>query len=1022
MIVPKYYEDLRMLHDGTMPARAYYIPAGKRMDNLDEHREESDRIQFLNGMWRFRYFESIYDVKEPFFEEGYDSSGFDMLKVPGVWQMSGYDTHQYTNIKYPFPFDPPYVPQDIPCGAYIRKFDYRKEERAPRAYLNFEGVDSCFYVWLNGVYIGYSQVSHATSEFDVTKPLREGENTLAVLVLKWCDGSYLEDQDKFRMSGIFRDVYLLKRPENFILDYRIQTAVCGKKGKMKLEVSYLSRPIDTKATVYDRYGAVIDSERVRSERAFLEIENPDLWSAEHPDLYTVVLETENEVITDYVGFRTIQIKDKILYLNGQRIKLHGVNRHDSDSVTGFTVNMEQMMEDLTMMKRHNFNAIRSSHYPNAPHFYQLCDKYGFMVMNEADIEAHGPFMLYYGEDTDDNRIQGWNEKIADDSLWEKAILDRVQRMVQRDKNRPCIIMWSMGNESAYGCNFEKALRWTKEFDSERITHYESARYRKSGIAYDYSNLDLYSRMYPAIEEIEDYLKRDGSKPFLLVEYSHSMGNGPGDFEDYFQTVQSDDRMCGGFVWEWCDHAVDAGKAENGKIKYLYGGDYGETVHDGNFCLDGLVYPDRTPHTGLLEYKNVHRPARVVSYDVKTKKLRLHNYMDFTDLKDYAEVCYELACDGVCVGEGMVPAVSIPPHGEAAAELALKIPEAGKVYLKITYRLLKETPLVPAGHELGFDEILLKNKDGRNQTAVHWMKRKSDGAVPLDMTETDDKIVLKGGGFIYTYSKKNGLFEKICYGGREYLQRPMELNIWRAPTDNDMYVKEEWIKARYHEAGTRAYVTTVRRSRDEAVIESTMTVSAPSIQRILAVKAIWTIDAGGGIRAELDVAKNEEFPVLPRFGVRLFLPEEFENVSYYGYGPMESYRDKHRAAGHGLYTAKAAGMHEDYIRPQENGSRFDCDYAEIRSGRSGLAAVSDKGFSFNASVYTQEELGRKLHNFELEKSGSTVFCLDYAMNGIGSNSCGPEVIEKYRFDETRFCFRFRLVPYLIRRHTENDDKS
>ena len=631
MIVPRYYEDLSVLHDNTMLARAYYMPASKRMDDLVEHRELSDRMQLLNGTWKFQYFDSIYDMKDAFYEDGYSVESFDEIAVPSVWQMAGYDTHQYTNIRYPFPFDPPYVPQDIPCGAYVHTFDYARDDAAPKAYLNFEGVDSCFYVWLNGTYVGYSQVSHMTSEFDVTDVLREGENRISVLVMKWCDGSYLEDQDKFRMSGIFRDVYLLKRPEKAIRDYHITTELDADIAKIDLTVSF-HEPVEVRVKIEDKNGAVVSEGVIdKNGKATFEIVDYKLWNTENPYLYTIIFETEQEVIVDHIALRKIEIKDQVIYLNGQKIKFRGVNRHDSDPVTGFTISMEQIKIDLTLMKQHNFNAIRSSHYPNAPFFYEMCDRYGFMVIDEADIEAHGPFMLYRKEDTDYNRFKRWNEKIADDPAWEAAIVDRVKLMVERDKNRFCIVMWSMGNESAYGCNFEKALAWTKEFDPKRITQYESARYRNYDVTYDYENLDLYSRMYPALTEIEEYLEKDGSKPFLLVEYCHSMGNGPGDFEDYFQMIQAEDKMCGGFVWEWCDHAIVHGVAENGKTIYAYGGDHGEVIHDSNFCMDGLVYPDRRIHTGLLEYKNVYRPARVVSYDAASGELVLHNYMDFDDL-------------------------------------------------------------------------------------------------------------------------------------------------------------------------------------------------------------------------------------------------------------------------------------------------------------------------------------------------------------------------------------------------------
>ena len=1010
MIIPRYYEDLDFLHEHTMPPRAYYIPASHRMEDLVEHREASDRVQMLNGMWKFRYFESIYDVRDAFYESGYDTSDFDEIPVPGVWQMAGYDTHQYTNFRYPFPFDPPYVPQDIPCGAYVHTFSYAKDKKAPKVYLNFEGVDSCFYVWVNGVYTGYSQVSHATSEFDVTDVIEEGENTIAVLVLKWCDGSYLEDQDKFRMSGIFRDVYLLKRPEKAVQDYRITTEIAETCAKITLDISYYQETPVT-VSVEDAAGNVVaQTEISKAGTVTLEIANPELWNTEHPYLYTLILQNADETIEDAIALRTVAIQERVLYFNGQAIKLRGVNRHDSDPVTGFTVDVAKIRKDLVLMKEHNFNAIRSSHYPNAPYFYQMCDRYGFLVCDEADIEAHGPFMLYRKEDTDYNRFKKWNEKIADDPAWEQAILDRVKRMVARDKNRFCIIFWSMGNESAYGCNFEKALAWTKKYDPSRITQYESARYRNYDVTYDYSNLDLYSRMYPALSEIEEYLEKDGSKPFLLVEYCHSMGNGPGDLEDYFQIIQKDARMCGGFVWEWCDHAIAHGQAENGKTKYYYGGDHGETIHDGNFCMDGLVYPDRTPHTGLLEYKNVYRPVRVVSYDEKTGRLVLHNYMDFDDISDYADILYEITVDGLCVQKGVLDEVSIAPHSDGVMTLKLDIPQSGKVYLKLRYQLKKELPLLPAKHELGFDEVLLANVDGRNQTAVKWLAE-AEEKNEISVSETDTEITLKASDFTYAISKRTGLFTKLQYAGRDYLNHSMELNIWRAPTDNDMYIRAKWENAHFHEAYTRAYKVETIQNQYGVIVMSHVGVVAPTVQKILDVELVWKVESSGRITASMEVSKDAEFPELPRFGVRVFFNKNLSEASYYGMGPQESYRDKHRAASHGLYRSAVKDLHEDYIMPQENGSHFDCDYVELYNGRYGIAAASETPFSFQASNYTQEMLAQAKHNYELEESDSTVLCIDYALNGIGSNSCGPEVLAAYRFDEKEFQFGFTLVPYV-----------
>ena len=1010
MIVPRYYENLSILHENTMPARAYYVPASIRMDNLMEHREKSDRMQLLNGTWKFRYFNSIYDVQDSFFEKDYDTENFDEIQVPSVWQMAGYDAHQYTNIRYPFPFDPPYVPQDIPCGAYVHTFDYSRDENAPKAFLNFEGVDSCFYVWINGSYVGYSQVSHMTSEFDVTDVLQDGTNTVAVLVMKWCDGSYLEDQDKFRMSGIFRDVYILKRPKQAISDYHIKTRIEDMLAKVEIEMKFYS-PLNVKISIEDRNGAVVALGSIAEEgTAVLEIASPELWNTENPYLYKLILETENEVIVDHIALRKIEIKDQVIYLNGQKIKFRGVNRHDSDPVTGFTINPEQITTDLTLMKQHNFNAIRSSHYPNAPFFYEMCDKYGFMVIDEADIEAHGPFMIYRKEDTDYNRFKRWNEKIADDPVWEEAIVDRVKLMVERDKNRFCIVMWSMGNESAYGCNFEKALEWTKNFDPDRITQYESARYRNYDETYDYSNLDVYSRMYPALSEIQEYLDKDGSKPFLLVEYCHSMGNGPGDFEDYFQMIQDNDKMCGGFVWEWCDHAIAHGTAENGKTIYAYGGDHGEEIHDGNFCMDGLVYPDRTVHTGLLEYKNVYRPARVISYDKESGELVLHNYMDFDDLKDYVKISYELTQDGLVISKGILPEFSVAPHGEGKTNLKINVPENGKCYLKLIYHLKKELPLLDEDHILGFDEIEVSKEDTKCKLAEKWIPKTVVDS-ELQVNENDTQIHIKGREFAYTIDKRTALFTEMKFAGREYLNHPMELNIWRAPTDNDMYIKSEWKKAHYDKAYTRAYTTEVVQGKHGVKITSHASVVAETVQKILDVTITWKIEAAGKIDADIAVTKDDEVPDLPRFGVRMFLDKKLSAARYFGMGPQESYCDKHQAASHGLYQANVDDLHEDYIRPQENGSHYDCEYVELNNSRYGIVVSAENAFSFNASYYTQEELEKKTHNYELTESDSVVFCVDYALNGIGSNSCGPVVLEQYRFDDVLFRFQFTLIPYV-----------
>ena len=1101
MTIPHHYENLHILHENTMPDRNYYIPAEKAYSTPLDARDHSNRVQFLNGTWKFRYYDSIYNLQDEFYSEGYDVSGFDDIPVPSVWQMHGYDYHQYTNVRYPFAFDPPYVPKDNPCGAYVTDFIYDQNEDAPLAHLNFEGVDSCFYVWLNGRYVGYSQVSHSTSEFDITEFIINGSNRLCVLVLKWCDGSYLEDQDKFRMSGIFRDVYILKRSEGAVYDYFIKTSCDDINDPTKAEVNidftaftgyscgedrFSSKPetgvdkdtdsnVDIEVTILNADGSICSSGCVKREicaqgdantnaaeikttasssSITLSIDSPVLWNAERPYLYTVIIRCAGEVITDRIGIREITIENKIVYINGMPIKFHGVNRHDSDPVTGFTISREQIIKDMSLMKQHNVNAIRTSHYPNAPYFYELCDEYGFYVIDEADIEAHGPSELYYADNSWDNKAARWNEPIADNPEFCESILDRVKRCVIRDKNRPCVVIWSMGNESAYGVTFEKALTWVKSYDKSRLTHYESAQYTDGKRKYDYSNLDLYSRMYPSISEMAEYIDGDGDKPYILCEYCHAMGNGPGDLQDYFQFFDSHETTCGGFVWEWCDHAIYKGKAANGKAMYAYGGDSGETIHDGNFCMDGLVYPDRRPHTGLLEFKNIHRPARIANYDGANGILTLHNYLDFTDIRDYLTMSYEVTCDGHVVTSGNIDVPSVAPHGDGTVSLSpvtniqkslsdlyasshsdvscssdvanyTKDIITHRMFLRVIYKAACDSAFVREGDVLGFDEIELGSQDLNKALTSDTTQNLTEQdptaldtiSAPLHILETDAEFVISGSNFEYTFDRNTGNFAGIAVDGQELLAAPCDKTIWRAPTDNDRNIKREWLRAHYDMTYERTYETSCIIKEGYAVISCSSSLAAPTVQPVLRIKTEWTISAEGTITSRMHVTKNSEFPMLPRFGVRIILKKDMRNVSYIGMGPYESYVDKHHASWHGSFSASIDAMHEDYIMPQENGSHFDCNYVQISSlgendsktdmSAHSITATSAVPFSMNASPYTAEELTNAAHNYELPESGKSVLCIDYRQNGIGSNSCGPELDEKYRFDEDEWEFGFTM---------------
>ena len=1017
MIVPRHYENLNVLHENTMPYRAYYIPASVRMGILAENREDSDRITMLNGNWKFKFYDSIYDLQEKFYEEGFSVEGYDTMPVPGIWQYFGYDYFEYMDTKYPIPIDPPYVPQENPCGAYVHEFDFHKDEKAPVTYLEFEGVDSCFYVWVNGQYVGYSQVSHALAEFDITDKLREGKNTLAVLVLKWCDGTYMEDQDKFRMTGIFRDVYLMNRPKACLYDYFTTTDIKEEGAFINVKANFLNGEVATKLTLYNAEGeelGVTSLEKAEgiegyTHTAQLFVKNPILWSSEEPYLYTLIFESENEVITDRVGIREIHIENNIVYINGKQIKFKGVNRHDSDPYTGYVVSLEKMKKDLRLMKEHNFNAIRSSHYPNVPYFYHLCDEYGFFLIDEADHESHGAREQYLADPSKQNAYNNWNVRFADDPIYTPATMDRTMLCVHRDKNRPCVVIWSPGNECAYGCTFEESVKWMKEFDPTRLTQYEGARYISNKRKYDFSNLDLFSRMYPSFEDMDAYVNGNPDKPFLLMEYCHAMGNGPGDLEDHFQIIYNNDVMCGGFVWEWCDHAIYKGVAENGKQMFYYGGDHGETIHDANFCMDGLVYPDRTPHTGLKDYKNIYRPARIVSVNQDKGEVVLKNYMNFVDLKDYATLAYEINCDGEVISRGVAEITeSILPFAQGIVKLDMSVPESGKCYLKLFYYQKNSTNLLAEGFELGFDEVLLQNADGSNQKANALMQYAKESQGALSVEECDRFLEVKGENFAYKYNKLKGIFEQLTIDGKEMLDAPLDLNIWRAPTDNDRTLKLTWFRAGYDRMITRAYETTYAVEEKKVVIHTDLSLSAKYLQKVLDIKAVWEITAGGELSVRMDVTKDMEFPELPRFGLRLFLKKEFEQVSYYGIGPVESYSDKRGCGSHSLYKANIRDLHEDYIKPQENGSHADCDYITLASKDMVFAAVSPKAFSINASVYSQEELASKKHNFELVESGSSVVCLDYAQNGIGSNSCGPVLQDKYKLNEEHFVFEMKLM--------------
>ncbi len=995
MFLTNYYENPDILHLGTCPNRSYYIPCGDLAQaEAKRPRLVSDRVQMLNGVWKFKYYASVRDLCNAPWEDT-DFAGYDDLEVPSCWQMKGYDQIQYTNVKYPIPFDPPFVPLQNPCGVYQRFFEIPETDQ--KIYINFEGVDSCFYLYLNGCFVGYSQVSHGNHEFDLTDFACKGQNRLTVIVLKWCDGSYLEDQDKFRFSGIFRDVYLLFRPQNHLQDFFVKTA-CDfeqKTAQITLETSFFGTPQPLTVFVLDGEGNRV-AELTGEEVLQCTLDRVTFWNAEQPYLYSLVLQTAGECILHRIGFRAIEVRKGVVLFNRQAIKFRGVNRHDSSPYGGATVTYDEMVEDLVLMKQHNVNAIRTSHYPNAPEFYDLCDEFGFYVMDEADVETHG--------------AMPYRSFLFELPRYYNSFLDRAVMMVERDKNRTCVVSWSAGNESGYGKGIEGELAYFKERDPSRLRHYENTVQIPEHIEADYSDIQLFSRMYAPISSVDAYFADDKVKdirrnryeiypacdqsgerlPYVECEYAHAMGTGPGDLEDYWQCMNRHPGFVGGFVWEWCDHAIATQR--NGKEVFLYGGDHNEYPHDGNFCVDGLVYPDRRPSPGAVEFKNVMRPARFSMQGFG--KFVIRNYLDFTDLFSLCTVEYEYSDKDGVRQRGTVELPSLNPHQKAVFDLPI-LSDLQNGSVVFTLRLKKDMPWAKAGFLLGFEQL----KTPAFSPAPIFM-----GGEEIAATEDEDTVTLTGKDFIYTYSKHTGTFVQMVRNGQECFVKPMEYNIWRAPTDNDRRIKELWKKYGYDRTIFRAYDTKIDVRDRMVVLSARMSAASIWMQNSLTMAVEYRIDGRGVVLIRGNVKRTGGFPFLPRFGLRLFLaPEPHQKFTYFGYGPGGSYIDFHHSQRKDRFTASVTD-YEPFIRPQENRSHWDTEWVEI--GGMTVQAVQ-KTFSFNASCYSQEQLEATKHDYELVPEEQTILCLDAKMSGLGSGSCGPQLAPEYQLDEKEFSFGFML---------------
>ncbi len=1011
-----YHESLEHLHVGCEAPHAYMIPYSSDAAAKSGNRALSDRFLTLCGEWSFRYYPSLAAV-EDFTAADWSGEGSERIRVPMSWQMAlgrGYDTPHYTNLLYPFTVDSPFVPDDNPCGLYEREFEIDAETLAKRdVKLVFEGVDSCFYLYINNRFAAYSQVSHMISEISVNEYLTAGKNNIKVLVLKWCDGSYLEDQDKIRLSGIFREVYLLLRDPVHLTDLYVQAETSDdfSQATVKAELS-LNGEAEVAYRLCAPDGSLLSEGSVHangnSDLQF-SIDAPALWSDETPALYELYLTVGGEHIRQEIGVRRFEIIGRVVYVNGKKVKAKGINRHDSHPILGASTPMDHMLKDLYLLKAHNINFIRTSHYPNDPRFLELCDRLGFYVCDETDIETHGMQV-----------VGNWDE-LTDSPDWSEAFLDRTERMFERDKNHACVLMWSVGNESGTGLNHRLQYAYFHKRMPNCIVHCEDSSRRffekyansadpeeRKKVECDYN--DIESRMYLSYDEyMQQHIKNPHThRPFFLCEYSHAMGNGPGDLERYWQMIYKYDAFFGGCVWEMTDHSVDIGTP--GNSKYVYGGDLGNALNDSNFCVDGMVYPDRRPHTGLLEYKQVLRPCRVTAVNFEKQSVTLHNLRYFTSLSDL-DLFWSIERNGEVIRQGRIASLGVAPQHRRTYRLPLgDLSELdGFCYLNLSFRSNVAHAWADMGYEVGSEQF---------EIATLPMPRLAAKSVheSFAVSETDSEIRVTDGRTVYTIDRAHGLICGMESDGKQLLTTPVKPTIWRAPTDNDRRIKREWLAAKYDRMILKCYSCAVEETTDSVIrVAAKLSMGAQAARPLLQLQVCYTFKPNEGVTVQTHVEKAPKTPFLPRFGYVFLMPEDCEQLSYFGRGPVESYTDKRHASRMGLFRTSVTEHFEPYIRPQENMAHADTRWVEISDAAGqGLLATGAEGsatFSFNCSHFTAELLTKTAHDYELVPMKETVVNIDCALSGIGSNSCGPRLDPEFEVNGP-IDHAFRLQPVFV----------
>ncbi|MBE6952933.1 MAG: DUF4981 domain-containing protein [Ruminococcaceae bacterium] len=1007
-VLAKDWENPERISNNRLPARAYYIPFQNVPAARNGERGSSDYYKNLNGRWAFRWFARPEHVTEADLAADVDLSAWDVQDVPSCWQMSGkYDVPVYTNVNYPIPVDIPYVPNENPTGVYVRDFILPQHFEARRTHIRFEGVDSVFYVFVNGQKVGYSQGAHLPSEFDITDYIHPGKNRVTVEVIKFSDGTYLEDQDMWRLSGLWRDCYLLSRVEKSLWDVKIVADYnCeDKSGLLTVEPSYLP-DIDGSGctllvTLYDPSGMDIVSAVSKGSEP-VEFKLPEVlpWSNEQPRLYRLVIELSagdevDEVLAFDVGFRHVEIVDGIFTVNGVPIKIRGVNRHDTHPDSGHTVSMDNMREDLIQMRAHNITAIRTSHYINDPRFLELCDRFGFFVIDECDLEAHGCDVFMWRDDLPD----GESMIVANRHDYRLAFLNRCARMYHRDKNHACVIMWSLGNESRFGENHVAMADYLHENDT-RPVHYEGG--------YDALCLDVVSRMYTSFEKIGEMCNQHRGRPFFLCEYSHAMGNSNGDMEDYMTEFYAHPESMGGCIWEWADHGIRQ-YDENGKPYFVYGGDFGDMPNDGNFCVDGLVTPDREAKSGLLEVKKAYEPVKAVAVRLNKGRIAIKNYRFFANLDDI-DAYWRITRNGVLVQQGEFGTLAgIEPFKTRYFDVAYQIPEkdeAAEYHMTISFVLNRDTWYQKRGYEISFTQFVLQARQAPAPKPIR-------ADAPLAFNDEGRDLTITGADFEYKISKDTGLLSSMVFNGTELLAKGFAYNLNRAWIDNDRQDHQIWHEEGIDRIQSRLSSLKLLEQNDEVVrIEAHHVHSGYSVRPVSEATSVWTITADGMIDVAVDAKRQRYENInLPRFGFECLLKEGMEFIEWYGRGPSESYIDKKRAARFGRYHQTVTEATTHYIFPQENGSHAETRFAGITDRRGlGLAILGEPEFSFSAHHYTTADFHKAQHDNELVARKETALNIDYRQQGIGTASCGRYLAEKYRFNEMEFSYSFRLKPY------------